>query len=95
MTPFVSSIFIMSAIAFAAYGIDKGQAKRGGRRIPEKRLHVLAVLGGWPGALIGQRVFRHKTRKTRFQLVFWLCVVVHVGTTAWLFSPGENSPGGG
>ena len=88
-------MFAMSVVAFAAYGIDKEQARRAGRRIPEKQLHVLAILGGWPGALLGQRVFRHKTRKTRFQLMFWLCVVVHVGTAAWLFSLSGNSPGGG
>lgn len=86
MTPLISSMFILSTIAFAAYGIDKSQAIRSGRRIPEKHLHILTVLGGWPGALLGQRVFRHKTRKTRFLIVYWLCVLIHVGVTAWLMS---------
>lgn len=86
MTPLISSMFVLSVIAFSAYGLDKSQAVRAGRRIPEKRLHLLALFGGWPGALLGQRVFRHKTRKTRFLIVFWLCAVAHVGVTAWLFS---------
>lgn len=84
MTPLLSSMFVLSVIAFAAYGIDKGQAVRSGRRIPEKHLHLLAIFGGWPGALIGQRVFRHKTRKTRFLIVFWGCVAAHAATAVLL-----------
>lgn len=67
-----------SLVAFVAYGMDKRWAKLGSRRVPEQTLHVVALLGGWPGALAGQRVFRHKTKKVRFRAVFWLVVVVHV-----------------
>ncbi len=49
-----------------------------GRRVPEKTLHLLALFGGWPGALMGQRVFRHKTQKFGFRIVFWLCVTLHL-----------------
>jgi uncharacterized membrane protein YsdA (DUF1294 family) len=69
----------VSLVTFAAYGIDKRNAVLQRRRIPEKRLHQLALLGGWPGAWIGQQFFRHKTQKTRFRIVFWLTVVLHVG----------------
>lgn len=68
----------MSLVAFAAYGIDKRQAGRGGRRISEGRLHWLAMLGGWPGAWAGQQVFRHKTQKFSFRLVYWSIVSLHV-----------------
>lgn len=74
-----------SVIAFAAYGLDKRRAQNGGRRIPEKGLHLMALLGGWPGALAGQRTFRHKTRKLRFQILFWLCVLLNMGIVAGLF----------
>ena len=40
-------------------------------------MHITELLGGWPGALIAQQVFRHKTRKASFQTVFWLIVLVH------------------
>lgn len=72
-------VAVMSLASFIAYGIDKRQAGRGGRRIPEQTLHLMALLGGWPGALLGQRQFRHKTKKLAFRVVFWLVVVVHVG----------------
>ena len=58
--------------------VGKRRAQRGGRRIPENTLHLMEVLGGWPGAFIAQRVFRHKTQKLSFRIVFWLCVSVHL-----------------
>jgi len=75
-------VAVMSSICFIAYGFDKRQATRGGRRISERTLHVLAFLGGWPGAILGQRQFRHKTKKMEFRVVFWLVVVLHIGLVA-------------
>lgn len=68
---------LMSVIAFALYGYDKRQARAQGQRTPEKLLHATELLGGWPGALVAQQVFRHKTRKVSYQLVFWLVVLLH------------------
>src|SRR5277367_4092184 len=72
-------VFVMSVVCFVAYGWDKRQATNGGRRVSERTSHLMAFLGGWPGALIGQRQFRHKTQKVKFRLVFWMVVVLHVG----------------
>jgi uncharacterized membrane protein YsdA (DUF1294 family) len=71
----------MSVIAFLIYGWDKSSAKNGRWRTPEKTLHLLSLVGGWPGALAGQRIFRHKTSKKSFQVVFWITVVINVFTT--------------
>jgi uncharacterized membrane protein YsdA (DUF1294 family) len=68
---------LMSVIAFALYGYDKKQARAQGQRTPEKLLHAAELLGGWPGALVAQQVFRHKTRKVSYQVVFWLVVLLH------------------
>ncbi|MGN2413252.1 DUF1294 domain-containing protein [Pseudomonas syringae] len=76
----------MSLLAFVLYRRDKRQAGIGGQRTPENVLHTLELLGGWPGALLAQQVFRHKTRKVSFQVVFWLIVVVHQALWVdWLF----------
>ena len=72
-------VAITSVWAFVAYGIDKRLAQTGRRRVSEKRLHLIALAGGWPGALAAQRVFRHKTQKLSFRLVFWMVVVLHLG----------------
>lgn len=75
---YIAVVALMSIISFLAYGFDKRRAQKNGRRVPEKTLHVLALLGGWPGALMGQRTFRHKTQKLSFRIVFWLCVALHL-----------------
>ena len=68
---------VASLLAFGLYRYDKQQAKAGQWRTPEKILHGVELLGGWPGALVAQQMFRHKTRKLSYQLLFWLIVVVH------------------
>ncbi|MBO3275476.1 DUF1294 domain-containing protein [Pseudomonas schmalbachii] len=68
---------LLSVVAFLAYWRDKSSARQGAWRTPEQTLHLLEVLGGWPGALLAQQVFRHKTRKASYQIVFWAIVVLH------------------
>ncbi|MBX8501895.1 DUF1294 domain-containing protein [Pseudomonas cichorii] len=76
--PIVLAAYVLvSLLAFLIYRHDKRQAGNGGWRTPENVLHLTELLGGWPGALLGQQVFRHKTRKVSFQLVFWLIVLGH------------------
>ena len=72
-------VVVMSLACFIAYGLDKRQAVNGGRRVSERTLHLMAFLGGWPGSLIGQRQFHHKTQKVPFRIVFWMVVVLHIG----------------
>lgn len=78
MQVLASWIIALSVATFAAYGWDKAQAKRERQRIPEKRLHGLALAGGFVGGWLGMVVFRHKTRKPIFK------VVLAIGTVAWL-----------
>jgi uncharacterized membrane protein YsdA (DUF1294 family) len=76
----------VSVVAFAAYGIDKTAARRNARRVSESTLLTLGLLCGWPGALIAQQVFRHKTKKVSFQLKFWLTVAINVALLAFISS---------
>jgi uncharacterized membrane protein YsdA (DUF1294 family)/cold shock CspA family protein len=75
---------LLSLVAVAAYRADKSAAQRGAWRTPESTLHLIALLGGWPGALIARQLFRHKTVKQPFRTVFWLTVAVNCGVLAWL-----------
>ena len=59
-----------SAATFAAYAADKSAASRGAWRTPESSLHMLALGGGWPGALLAQQLLRHKSTKQPFRKVF-------------------------
>ncbi|WP_038167611.1 DUF1294 domain-containing protein [Verrucomicrobium sp. BvORR106] len=70
----VSYFLTMSVASYGLYAYDKQRAQTGKWRIPESRLHLFSLLGGWPGAYLAQRRFRHKTAKTLFQAVFWIIV---------------------
>ncbi|RYB93921.1 DUF1294 domain-containing protein [Nocardioides oleivorans] len=75
---------VMSLATFATYGADKAAARAGRWRTPESTLHAMALLGGWPGALVARRLHRHKTRKQPFVTVLWLTVVVNCAAVGWL-----------
>ncbi len=64
----------MSLLTLLAYAWDKQQAMLGGWRVPEARLHLLELCGGWPGALIARQWLRHKTQKGSYRLRFWVIV---------------------
>jgi uncharacterized membrane protein YsdA (DUF1294 family) len=76
-----------SALAFLAYLLDKSAARMNRRRTPENTLHLLGLVGGWPGALLAQTLLRHKTVKRPFQIVFWLSVLITCAGLVWLLSP--------
>ncbi len=77
------STLLLSLATFVMFGVDKRRANLDKHRISEKRLHLLAMLGGWPGAVLGQRAFRHKTIKKSFRLVLWGIILLHVCLSAW------------
>ena len=90
---FVAGLYLVSSVAaFATYAMDKSAAKNDLRRIRESTLHVFGLVGGWPGALIAQRLLRHKSRKRSFQLKFWITVILNCGVLTWFYVPqGANS----
>jgi len=69
---------LFSLVSFVSYGLDKWYAKRGESRISEATLHLLDACGGWPGGWVGQKIFRHKTAKTSFQIGFWLSIAINL-----------------
>ncbi len=67
----------INLFTFLFYFHDKKRARNKGWRIPEARLHLLKLLGGWPAAFISQRILRHKTSKLSYQIIFWLIVSLY------------------
>ncbi|AIN58886.1 DUF1294 domain-containing protein [Pseudomonas soli] len=81
---------VVSLVSLLLYWQDKQQARTQAWRTPEKVLHASELLGGWPGALLAQQVFRHKTRKVSYQVVCWGIVLVHqVFWVDYLFLAGR------
>lgn len=79
---------VMSGITFLVYWKDKAAAQKDKWRTPESTLHLLALLGGWPGAMLAQSILRHKSKKQEFRIVFWLTVLLNCGFYIWLHMDG-------
>lgn len=84
----VTTVFGLSTLTYIIYGLDKLAAKKRGQRTRENALHLFGLAGGWPGALIAQQQFRHKTIKQPFQTIFWGTVLINVTAVAWLVQSG-------
>ncbi|WP_330148259.1 DUF1294 domain-containing protein [Shewanella oncorhynchi] len=78
----------LSLLTFIAYAIDKSAAKRNKWRTKESTLHLLALMGGWPGALFAQNLLRHKSVKASFRNVFWLTVVANLAVLGYGIKTG-------
>jgi uncharacterized membrane protein YsdA (DUF1294 family)/cold shock CspA family protein len=68
-------VLVIGAISYGCYALDKRRAREQAWRISENSLHLTELLGGWPGAFLAQRRFRHKISKPGFQFLFWLIVL--------------------
>ncbi len=86
MTPvYIATIYLCASVAsFIAYALDKSNARKQGRRTPERTLLLLGLACGWPGALLAQRWLRHKTSKPSFLWKFWLSVLCNIGVAGYL-----------
>ena len=78
----------LSVCTFVAYWLDKRKAQSGKWRIQESTLQFMALLGGWPGALLAQRYLRHKSQKRAFLTVFWFSVLVNLVALSALTGQG-------
>jgi uncharacterized membrane protein YsdA (DUF1294 family)/cold shock CspA family protein len=82
--------WLASGVSYLMYFSDKSAAgRRGVSRIPEKILHLFDLLGGWPGALLAQHAYRHKTVKASFQGTFWVTVALNLAAVGWLVYSGK------
>jgi uncharacterized membrane protein YsdA (DUF1294 family) len=73
-----SWIFGVSIASFFTYGYDKAVAGRNVTRVPEIVLHALTLFGGTLGSFLGMQIFRHKTQKNSFRIVFWAIVLIQI-----------------
>ena len=86
--PVVLLIYVVaSCLGFMVYAFDKAAAMQGNWRTQESTLHLVSLLGGWPGAMVAQSMFRHKTKKMSFRAVYWVTVLMNCGGVMWLLSP--------
>ncbi|ACA85396.1 DUF1294 domain-containing protein [Shewanella woodyi] len=77
---------LMSTITFIAYALDKSAARKGRWRTKESTLQLMALLGGWPGALLAQSWLRHKSQKVSFRVTLWCMIVLNSASLYWFTS---------
>lgn len=83
--PFLIYLVAVNILAFAVYGWDKMRSKvQGARRVPEKTLFLLAIIGGSVGAIAGMRVWHHKTRHWYFKYGLPAILLVQLALAAWV-----------
>ena len=83
--PFLLYLAGINVLAFAVYGWDKMRSKvQGARRVPEKTLFLLAIIGGSVGAIAGMRVWHHKTRHWYFKYGLPAILLVQLALAAWI-----------
>jgi uncharacterized membrane protein YsdA (DUF1294 family) len=75
-------LIALGVVAFVFYGLDKALSKTGARRVPELVLHLLALAGGFVGALLGMLVFRHKSNFRAHPL--FLPIII-IGGGLWVY----------
>ena len=69
----------INVITFLVYGIDKLKAMKGKWRIPESTLLLLALIGGSIGAMMGMKVWHHKTMHKKFSYGIPFIILFQLG----------------
>lgn len=69
---------ILGLLTFAVYAKDKHASKHSLWRVPENTLHILSLLGGWTGGVVGQETLRHKTHKKPFKTLFTITIFINI-----------------
>lgn len=84
MSNYIIILLFWNLIVMLVYGFDKFRAKRGGRRIRETSLLLVAFLLGGLGAIFGMVLFNHKTSKIKFRLLVPIAFIAGFLATHWL-----------
>jgi len=71
-------LVLINFVTFITFGIDKNKAINNNRRVSEKTLWIMSLLGGSIGALLAMKTFRHKTKKLSFQVILALVIALQI-----------------
>lgn len=83
--PVMMWFLLANVLTLVVYGGDKMAARNAWRRVPESTLLTFGFVGGWPGAILGQQLFRHKTQKQPFKTWFVISVILNVAVLVALY----------
>lgn len=80
---------VASAVALLIYELDKSAAKNRRWRVRESLLLLIGLVGGWPGALVAQKLLRHKSNKPAFQIAFRIGIAINCALLAFMLWQGH------
>lgn len=81
-------LLLVNVLTFLAFWQDKAAARAGEWRVPERTLLGLALVGGSIGAVLAQRLLRHKTRKEPFRSILALIIGCQLALAlVWIVAP--------
>ncbi len=87
ISPIIFILYLgLSILTYFTYERDKSASAIGTWRTSENFLHLLALAGGWPGALVAQQRLRHKSKKQPFRFVFWITVILNCSIYVWFLT---------
>jgi uncharacterized membrane protein YsdA (DUF1294 family) len=87
MEYFVVLLIAINALTFIFMLVDKLQASTHSRRVRERTLFMLSLIGGSPAMLFSMYIIRHKSRKLSFQLVVWFIFLLHLVAVVLFIDP--------
>jgi uncharacterized membrane protein YsdA (DUF1294 family)/cold shock CspA family protein len=87
----IMQMIILSAVVFRLYAHDKRQAIHHALRVPQTIMQLGELAGGWPGAFVAQRIFRHKSTNKSYQSIFWGIILIYQVIGADLFFDRKHS----
>ena len=85
-TVLLAWLAVINLLTFIVYGADKRRARKGKWRVPEKTLFLLPLLGGSIGALLGMRVFHHKTKHWYFVWGIPAILLAQIALAVWIYT---------
>lgn len=82
----ITYILVLNLFGFLIMGFDKFAAIRDFRRIPEKTLFAIGLLGGAIGVYLGMTTFRHKTKTQSFTYGIPILIALNIVILALFFT---------
>ncbi|RYY96351.1 MAG: DUF1294 domain-containing protein [Comamonadaceae bacterium] len=88
----LGALLAINVVTFFTYMFDKSAAERDAQRTPENTLHMLSLVGGWPGGRLAQQLFRHKSSKQSFQRAYAATVFLNLAALlGWFYGASRPS----
>lgn len=71
-------LIFINVISVLVFSLDKLNAKNNKRRVPEKVLHLLELLGGVFGIIVAIYLIHHKSSKWQYYVITYIILLAWI-----------------